>query len=796
MTRLSLLNPQISQEIAGIVSRLTLEHEMARIGELWQLGAGEREEWEAKREERKKQGGSEEEKEEVADGETVTSESTTISSSLFSFATFMARGVKEKVTEVVKQLPVIGEDDETTELLNPLDDRPLSLVEIDAILLMKAYCPRQSTPDTLVGQALAKGFSRCLSTMPPVLTKGGVCRGSDAKLPSNGIEAFVGQACVRRVMYDNATEYHSLVASVPKVNANDLIRSLGEEVLEETMLIRLLKWYPKATRVDRALERFGLRIKESIKYEVVSAVKADVSPAKDAEPIEVRRLDDILYFASNELDGLPLPEAAFDTALLERVGRRTLEARVYEDWFSTLPFDIWASFISQHPSMQTGRPQEINLKVLVACSKHYASIESSAAKRRFVKLLPVDAPYVPYDGGFRKPSDMYLASSDLSAFEGCGQFYKVSERLENAGVSESFLQALGVRKTISIDVLFNHLDTLKWNSNCRPLIQYLVDAELSAADMVKLRSTKYLPAEGEDHQVYAPAELYLKSNPNELAIFPFVRFLQWPSSEGISKRQRDFLVKLGLKTEPSLTEVMSFILAESKKPEKEKNDTLCMQSINFVVKRLGPHGLYERDIAQYRTTKFLPCIRQNLESGNVITELQSPTSCYYNPSAITMGFPTLDPQLDTINLATRLNVLKDPSTGVLVKRLIQLVDICKAKIDYHEQTGKKDEVATQIESLFTDVFLYLSTRTSDFKKTELSPLIKKPFIPCKSRGNIAFYLASQVFFEPTDQTTREDSLAETLFKQGDCNDLMVVYSIDFDMPSPRQFPFQYLSTPS
>ena len=199
----------------------------------------------------------------------------------------------------------------------------------------------------------------------------------------------------------------------------------------------------------------------------------------------------------------------------------------------------------------------------------------------------------------------------------------------------------------------------------------------------------------------------------------------------------------------------------------------------------------------------------------MITELQAPTSCYYNPSAITMGFPTLDPQLDTINLATRLNVLKDPSTGVLVKRLIrkcprlcvsllrtaltnsssaltripgnnrnysELVDISKAKIEYHEQTGRKDDVATQIESLFTDVFLYLSTRTSDFKKTELSPLIKKAFIPCKSRGTIVFYLASQVYFEPTDQTSREDSLAETLFKQGNCNNRMVAFRCTLTEP--------------
>ena len=57
--------------------------------------------------------------------------------------------------------------------------------EQEAILLMKSYCPRHSTPDALVGQYLAKGFVRCLSSFsPPVLTVGGVMRGSEAKLPN------------------------------------------------------------------------------------------------------------------------------------------------------------------------------------------------------------------------------------------------------------------------------------------------------------------------------------------------------------------------------------------------------------------------------------------------------------------------------------------------------------------------------------------------------------------------------------------------------------------------------------
>ena len=104
----------------------------------------------------------------------------------------MARGVKSTVVEAVKAVPeLLGEDTETTELLNPVDDRPLSVAERDAIILMKAYCPRQSTPDSIVGQCLAKGFGRALAnTSPPVLTVDGVARGIDSRLTQNGMEAF------------------------------------------------------------------------------------------------------------------------------------------------------------------------------------------------------------------------------------------------------------------------------------------------------------------------------------------------------------------------------------------------------------------------------------------------------------------------------------------------------------------------------------------------------------------------------------------------------------------------------
>ena len=186
-------------ETCGMLMRLVLENAMGRIGTAWEGGREEREKWEGGREERRLAkegggrggGGAASEGGESANDEgpeaAGNQKSATISSSLFGFASYMARGVRHTVTEaMIKPVQeILGEDDETTELLSPNDDRPLSREERDAIILMKSFSPCPSTPDSLVGVCLARGMGRCLpSSSPPALTTGGVMRGSEAKLPN------------------------------------------------------------------------------------------------------------------------------------------------------------------------------------------------------------------------------------------------------------------------------------------------------------------------------------------------------------------------------------------------------------------------------------------------------------------------------------------------------------------------------------------------------------------------------------------------------------------------------------
>jgi len=638
-------------EICGMLTRLVLENAMGQIGLAYEAGRDERDKRYLEESGKEKETTTDNDIASTAvtnddDSSSATGKSseksTSLSSSLFGFASYMARGVKNTVTEMAIRpvQAIIGEDDETMELLNPRDDRIICTEERDAILLMRSYCPRPSTPDSLVGTCLARGFTRCLpASSPPVLTAGGVIRGSDAKLPYNGIEAFGFTNVVRRIMFENAAEYHELIANVKRLSMENLVQSLSSQILDEKMIIRLLKWWPKICRVDRSVERYGIQLRDAIKFEITtnnqasppSSASKKTAMTDDGQLTNVCRMDSILYVTPKYLHNLPLPETTFPPWLQNEIGLRTLENSVFRDWFTTLPFDIWTSFISYHPCLVKGTPEEMNILVLSALGKHFDSLDNT---RRFVELLPLDKIVIPFDDNgsssvvskikMTSPKELYLPTSDLSAFEGVGVFNKVSNKLSKAGVSDSFLLALGVRNAISIEFLFLHLDTLRWNTNPKPLVKYLLNADLSPADMGKLRTTQYLPAENDQDHVYSPSELHFRRE--DLEIFPFVRFLQWPSSEGMANAERHFLSKLGVRVDPALNSVIQFMDKECTKEGGVRDWSVYDAALTFLTQRLGPTGIYEKEyLRQYTRMRLLPCIRQNLENGEVLREMQSPS---------------------------------------------------------------------------------------------------------------------------------------------------------------------------
>ena len=232
---------------------------------------------------------------------------------------------------------------------------------------------------------------------------------------------------------------------------DDLIKAMRDSVLSEEILVRFLKWFPKYARLNNPRRDKSLQLKEAIRYH-----DDKCSDSSESGESMVRQLDSVFYFAPARMNKkLPLPETAFPERLVTSIGVRTLEDSHFRDWFQPLPFDIWAGFISEHPCMKNGHKKydDIRFLTLVTLSKHFDSLTSATVKRRFVELLPLTSPFLPYDTASDPgaqstktavPTELYLPDTDLSAFSGLQTFYKASKQLKRGGVSDEFLLAMGV----------------------------------------------------------------------------------------------------------------------------------------------------------------------------------------------------------------------------------------------------------------------------------------------------------------------------------------------------------------
>lgn len=751
-------------EFAGMLMRLTLEHGMSQIGQEWVAGSVEREKLEAKllkeaeEQSKKKQPLIKPVVPEVQKDEKESS------GGFLSFAKFMAKGVTKQIVNVLSTVDSLLVEDF---LLNPRDPLPLTEEERHAILLMRSFCPQQSTPDTHVGIALAQGFSRCLPNIPPpVLTKSGVIRGDQARLPQHGMEYFIKHNVVRNVVFMNAEEYHQLLGGCRRLNLEDLLSYLSDQILNEEDVVRMIQWWPRFVRTDtRAAGRGGL-LKERIRFYPKAAAGNDV--------IKVTTLDSYIYYVDDKKipKGLPLPETSLPPELQEEIGIRVLTDSALAGWFLDMSIDVWADFISNHQCIISGRPEDekLRLSVLTAlCKEYYRRTQHDRLQfGLFMQRLLSDKRCLPFDSSepsqfaTERPVDLYLNSTELKAFDGIGSFNKVSLSLKDAGVTDDFLLILGVRKSVAIDFLFSNLENLRWSDDPKPMIEYLRSASLTAADMDKLKTSQYLPAENDVSRTFSPQELYLPNS--DLRIFTFVKLLQWPSQDDLTERSGNgqFLIRLGCLTHPPLSTMLQYLA------EKVDDEQIRIRALDYIVKNLGPNGVYESNYSRLKSNtllqlRFLPCLLKDpLVSASQKREIHSPLSCYSDPSCLIMGFPVLDPDVDkrSGNLyGCRFRCLNAPDAAALVSQLLHLVEAAKSKLLKASGEAHKNE-CIYIVGIFHSIFQYLSSRSSEFTERDFNSLKSQRFIPISAQASIAWYDPSDVYFKSSE---RGDSLTQELF---------------------------------
>ena len=381
--------------------RLTLEHSMIELGLQFEKGASERKEIETKLLREAKEGELQRKKKkndsissevdnqrdfaQVGDDEGGTANTNTTKNlvtgpTLFGFAKFMAKGVKKTIKNVVTNISDMVDDG--GELIYPLDLRPLCVEEHQCIKLMQSFCPRQSTPDPMVGTALAQGFSRCIQDRaPPVLTRSGVVPGDKGRLPNNGMEAFVDEGVIRKVVYQNAEEYHDVIAACRKLSLDDLTQKLSKDVLDESKVIRLIKWWVKFSKIQSNFSAVqGAELKDQVRFFLDRS-----NQENNDEALPVHYLKDFLFYLDKNrirsgsgciIEDLPMPDSILPKQIHEEVTTRVLSDTALNGWFSPLPIEIWIDFVSQHPCMTSGQPEydKKRLQVLSTLGNEHRSV--------------------------------------------------------------------------------------------------------------------------------------------------------------------------------------------------------------------------------------------------------------------------------------------------------------------------------------------------------------------------------------------------------------------------------------
>ena len=197
---------------------------------------------------------------------------------------------------------------------------------------MRSFCAKPSTPDADIGIAIADGFTRVMPDVsPPVLTRTGVVRGNYARLPKDGLEAYIHQNVVRRVVLENAREYHEFIAQCTTLKMGDLSASIQENGIhfEEYDFVRFLKWWVKFNRIHPCYQ-YGPLIKRHISFSQLNAT-------------DPKSLDKIYYFRERNIftdDDLPMPDSVLALSLQENIGTRMLEDTSLRNWFSPLPVSV------------------------------------------------------------------------------------------------------------------------------------------------------------------------------------------------------------------------------------------------------------------------------------------------------------------------------------------------------------------------------------------------------------------------------------------------------------------------
>ncbi|KAF4624933.1 hypothetical protein G7Y89_g13237 [Cudoniella acicularis] len=555
----------------------------------------------------------------------------------------------------------------------------------EALHILKTFTFGESTPSSQVSQLIEEAFWTAYKKPSiEIYSTRGVLPTTTVRLATEDLSGFVeGIPVVPETLVKG--EFVSKLRDfgiITEITIGDVRQELGAKALSKDQLIQFIGWAGRKAvsgQIDTATILSLL--------DVAVAMTGDVDGQGDV--IALGSIKN--YLSVNKIPPeLPIPPTTIPFKFTRASSINELQALGWE------PLEIvpWLRFLIE---TNASRPQEQNLTTHVPFAAHVLQVLSKAwdplspSSKETVASLLKPIPTVPTKAGMKKPGEAFFASvrlfDDLPTVTSC------------QGVKEKFLAAIGVRKTVDLETIFNRLlaptaepkqGQHATGGRHMEVIKYLasVKDDIPAEDLKRLKGSQICPAEAgpKGHESsQGTARLYRLSELFE----PKDRSYRQGSGEG------RFLSLLGLRAFPSVPELIGLMTSE--------DIMLRDKAMTYFIANHHINGYANFEVGT-STKNFLPL--QGDEK-----RLVSPAECFTNERCSVLGFSILKRELHIHG--NKFGVAIDPPITVCVNRLIA------------KPPQNKRDAST--------LFGYFSSRLGELGQNNVAKLADARIVPVASR---------------------------------------------------------------
>ncbi|WRT66409.1 uncharacterized protein IL334_003365 [Kwoniella shivajii] len=582
---------------------------------------------------------------------------------------------------------------------------------------LRFFTFKPTTPSSVVGQEMESSFYGCANdnrTMP-IVSRAGILPINEVRMPSADLQKFLPDLPV--ITPSAIEEASRSIARLRErsllrdVTFDDVVKQLNDRPLTEKEMVDFLSWWQGIAGMDgfnvsiRAkLIDAAILIQENGKVIPLSTVQTFVKPHNATIPTD-----------------MPLPPHTLPYTITKDLKANSIYTIFGWTELSLLQYITFLVNSPMSNDSQASAQTDIRVsadfseKVLGMLGRSWANL--AANQQTAIVLELKDVQCIPTKEGFKKPGEAYFEKNLL--FDDLPTIAFPKNTAIKGGM-EKMLLAIGVRKTVDLQLVFSRLvGGGSWT--CQDLMKYLVSVKdsLSDEELKRLRQTAAFPlavdapAEGaktstvrqKPHQLYEPVEAMRVLG---------LPLLDWGEGKWRSNSEEaKMLFGLGLRRFPPVDVLIGIAAGRPPANEKALQYLLANVHIHYPMFKAGA----------FSEVAFIPALTSTGESI-----LAKPGRVYTNPQCAILGFEHAQPIVTAPENAAKLSIQSDPPMGLLVEAL-------KSNVTRDIPEARK-------------IFEYMSSRLGHSLTSTAESLRAFAFIPVATpNGDVNFYQPTQVYFD-------------------------------------------------